>query len=273
MYASRRLDRYRIAPGRKVRLRDFDPDDTSQVKGGKKKSEPILEKLGERLAALQDRLYAAHDHKLLIILQGMDTSGKDGTIRRVFATVDPLGIRVAGFKVPTEEELDHDFLWRVHPQVPGKGEVVIFNRSHYEDVLVVRVHNLVPEKVWRKRYARINDFEKLLADTGTTILKFFLHIDEDEQKERLQSRLDDETKRWKFRRGDLDDRKLWKEYIKAYEDALSETSTEWAPWYVIPANAKWYRNIVVSRILVDALERLDLKYPPPEENLDKIRIK
>ena len=263
---------YRVSPGKKVSLRDHDASDTSLVKGGKKDGESRLGKLGVRLEELQDLLYAEHQHKLLIVLQGMDTSGKDGAIRKVFDSMDPLGIRVASFKVPTEVELDHDFLWRVHQQVPGKGEVVVFNRSHYEDVLVVRVHDLVPKKVWRERYDQINEFERLLADTGTTIVKFFLHIDRDEQKERLQARLDDPAKRWKFRKGDLDDRKLWNDYQAAYEDVLSKTSTKWAPWYVVPANAKWYRNVVISQVLVDTLEGLGLKYPKAEEDLDSVRI-
>jgi PPK2 family polyphosphate:nucleotide phosphotransferase len=263
---------YRVPPGKKVSLRDYEADDTSLVKGGKKEGEARLAKLSARLEELQDLLYAGHQHKLLMVLQGMDTAGKDGAIRKVFDSMDPLGIRIASFKVPTEHELDRDFLWRVHQQVPGKGEFTIFNRSHYEDVLVVRVHDLVPKKVWRERYDQINTFEKLLADTGTTIVKFFLHIDRDEQKERLQARLDDPTKRWKFRKGDLDDRKLWDDYQAAYEDALSKTSTKWAPWYVVPANAKWYRNVVIAQVLVDTLEGLGLKYPKPEENLDLVRV-
>jgi PPK2 family polyphosphate:nucleotide phosphotransferase len=263
---------YRVAPGKKVRLSDHDAGDTTLVKGGKKEGEARLAKLGARLEELQDLLYAGHEHKVLIVLQGMDTAGKDGAIRKVFDSMDPLGIRVASFKVPTEEELDHDFLWRVHKQVPGKGEVVIFNRSHYEDVLVVRVHDLVPKKIWRERYDQINAFEKHLADTGTTIVKFYLHIDRDEQKERLQARLDDPTKQWKFRKGDLDDRKRWDDYQAAYEDVLGKTSTKWAPWYIVPANAKWYRNVVISQVLVDTLEELDLEYPKPEEGLESVTV-
>ncbi|HUP50561.1 MAG TPA: polyphosphate kinase 2 family protein [Thermoanaerobaculia bacterium] len=266
------MDRYRVPPDRKVSLRDFDAGDTSLAEGGKKEGEAIVRGLGKRLDELQDLFYASRRQKLLIVLQGMDTSGKDGTIRKVFASMDPLGLRVAAFKAPSEEELDHDFLWRIHRRVPGLGEVVIFNRSHYEDVLVVRVRNLVPEKVWKARYAQINDFERMLAEAGTTIVKFFLHIDQKEQKERLQSRLDDPTKRWKFCRGDLDDRKLWKDYTRAYEDVLSRTSTEWAPWYVVPANKKWYRNVVVSQVLVDMLEGLDLRYPEPEDDLVGLQI-
>jgi len=180
--------------------------------------------------------------------------------------------QVTSFRGPTEEELAHDFLWRVHPQVPARGEMVIFNRSHYEDVLVVRVKELAPAKVWKARYDQINDFERLLAESGTTILKFFLHIDRDEQKERFQARLDDPTKRWKFRKGDLEDRKLWDKYMAAYQDVLSRTSKDGAPWYVVPANKKWYRNLVVATILVETLEKLNMKYPAPEEDLDGIMI-
>jgi PPK2 family polyphosphate:nucleotide phosphotransferase len=221
---------------------------------------------------LQEALWAEHKHKVLIVLQGMDTSGKDGTIRHVFEGVNPLGVRVASFKAPTPEELDHDFLWRVHPRVPGRGEMVVFNRSHYEDVLAVRVKRLAPPGVWRARYDQINDFERLLADTGTVILKFFLHIDKDEQKERLQARLDDPAKRWKFRRGDLDDRRLWPDYMAAYEEALSRTSQKHAPWYVVPANKKWYRNLVVATVLVEALEGLEIQIPEPEEDLKDVVI-
>ncbi|MFP5285025.1 MAG: polyphosphate kinase 2 family protein [Thermoanaerobaculia bacterium] len=264
--------RYRVAPGGSVDLSRLDAADTSAFPGGKSETKEVFAKLNGRLEELQELLWAEGRHKVLVVLQGMDTSGKDGTIRHVFDGVNPLGVRVASFKAPTPEELAHDFLWRVHPQVPGNGELVIFNRSHYEDVLAVRVKELAPPEVWKPRYDQINDFERLLAESGTTILKFFLHIDEDEQKERLQARLDDPTKRWKFRKGDLDDRKLWKEFTEAYEEALSRTSQDHAPWYVVPANKKWYRNLVVATILVDALEKLDMKYPEPEEDLDGIAI-
>ena len=202
----------------------------------------------------------------------MDTSGKDGVIRHVFEGVNPQGVRVAGFKKPTPQELDHDFLWRVHQQAPGRGEVVIFNRSHYEEVLVVRVHQMAPEEVWSKRYDHINDFERLLADEGTIILKFLLYIDPEEQKDRLQSRLDEPNKHWKVNRTDLEGRKLWPEYIKAYEDAISMTSTKWAPWYIIPANRKWYRNLVVGTIIVETLEGLNMRYPEPGFDPAEIRI-
>jgi len=228
--------------------------------------------LNERLEELQELLYAEHKHKVLIVLQAMDTGGKDGTIRHVFEGVNPQGVRVASFKKPTLEELDHDFLWRVHKQVPGKGEIVIFNRSHYEDVLVVRVHNLAPKEVWSKRYDHINGFERMLVDEGTTILKFFLHIDLDEQKERLQARLDEPNKRWKFNPDDLEERKLWPKYVKAYEDAISKTSTSWAPWYIVPANRKWYRNLVVGTVVIEALEDLNMRHPEPQFDPADIKI-
>lgn len=259
------MKKYRVSEGKRFSLDKFDPDDTSVCRGGKKEGESKLGTINERLETLQELLYAEGKHKLLVILQGMDTSGKDGTIRRVFEGVNPIGVRVASFKVPTEEELRHDFLWRVHARVPGKGELVIFNRSHYEDVLVVRVHDLVPEPAWRARYDQINEFERLLSESGTTILKFFLHIDREEQKKRLQARLDDPEKRWKFRHGDLEERKLWEDYMVAYEEALSKTSTSWAPWHVVPANAKWCRNLIIGTIIVDALDKLDMKYPEPED--------
>jgi PPK2 family polyphosphate:nucleotide phosphotransferase len=202
--------------------------------------------------------------KLLIVLQGMDTSGKDGTIRHVMGGFNAQSTRVASFRKPSLDELEHDFLWRIHRQVPAAGEIVVFNRSHYEDVLVVRVHNLVPKEEWQKRYAQIRDFERMLTETGTVILKFFLHITKDEQRARLQTRLDDPTKRWKFQSGDLEERKFWKEYQRAYEDALSKTSTEEAPWYVVPANQKWYRNYVVGSIVVKTLDDLQMKYPNPD---------
>jgi PPK2 family polyphosphate:nucleotide phosphotransferase len=202
----------------------------------------------------------------------MDTGGKDGTISHVFDGVNPQGVRVASFKVPTPVELDHDYLWRVHQVTPGKGEMVIFNRSHYEDVLAVRVHNYVPPEVWEKRFEQINQFERLLVDSGATILKFYLHIDLDEQKKRLQARLDDPTKRWKFRLGDLEERKLWSDYMKAYEDVLSRTSTAYAPWYIVPANRKWYRDLVISAVLVDTLTSLKMKFPEPEENLNGVVV-
>jgi PPK2 family polyphosphate:nucleotide phosphotransferase len=270
------MERYRVKPGSKLELAKHDPASTAGIAGfdgdKDKAEEEVFPKLNARLEELQELLWAEGRHKVLVVLQGMDTCGKDGTIRHVFDGVNPVGVRVASFKVPTAEELARDFLWRIHAKVPGKGELVIFNRSHYEDVLVVRVHNLVPPEVWRRRYGQINDFEKLLADTGTTILKFFLHIDKAEQKERLEARIKEPAKRWKFRKGDLADRALWNDYLAAYEEALERTSTEHAPWYVVPANKKWYRNLVVATVLVRTLERLDMKTPPPEEDLSSVVI-
>jgi PPK2 family polyphosphate:nucleotide phosphotransferase len=255
-----------------VDIGEFDAGSKKEAPKGKKATEQTFADLNGRLEILQEQLWAEHRHKVLVVLQGMDTSGKDGTIRHVFEGVNPLGVRVAAFKAPSPEELEHDFLWRVHRQVPGSGEMVIFNRSHYEDVLAVRVRKLAPEKVWKARFRQINDFERLLAENGTVILKFFLHIDRDEQKERLQERLDDPLKRWKFRLGDLQDRALWDEYMKAYEDVLAKTSTEHAPWYIVPSNKKWYRNLVVATALVEALEKLGMKPPEPEEDLAGVVI-
>ncbi len=266
------MDRYRISPASGVNLKKIDPDESSLFEIGKEAGREKLVEMNERLAELQELLYAEGKRKLLIVLQGMDTSGKDGTIRHVFNGVDLLGVNVVSFKVPTEEELSHDFLWRVHKEVPGTGETVIFNRSHYEDVLVVRVHELVPEKVWKKRYAVIREFEAMLAETGTIILKFFLHISKDEQRERLQARLDDHEKLWKFRKGDLDERKRWDDYQHAYEDAIGKTSTKDAPWFVIPSNKKWYRNLVIAQTIIDALEGAKMKYPPAEEDLEGLTV-
>jgi len=264
------MQKYRVKPGSKVDLSEWDPNDKSVFDGGKKEGKEALLALNERLEELQELLYAEHKHKMLVVLQAMDAGGKDGTIRHVFEGVNPQGVRVAGFKAPTPRELDHDYLWRVHNQVPGRGEITIFNRSHYEDLLVVRVHNLVPREVWRRRYDHINSFERMLADEGVTILKFYLHIDQDEQKERFQARLDEPRKRWKFNKGDLKERKLWPEYARAYEAVLSRTSTEWAPWYIVPANRKWYRNLVVGTVMVQTLESLNMSFPQPEENLDDV---
>jgi PPK2 family polyphosphate:nucleotide phosphotransferase len=258
------MDDYRVPPGRKLDLSEVDPDDTHLVPGGKTEAKAENAANRKRLANLQELLYAGHERKFLIVLQGMDTSGKDGTIRHVMAGFNPVGTRVVSFKKPSSEELDHDYLWRVHRQTPGSGEVVVFNRSHYEDVLIVRVHGLMPKSTWQKRYDHINAFEQMLHDEGTVILKFFLHISKEEQRARLQARIEDPTKRWKFQHSDVEERKLWKDYQRAYEDALSRTSTEWAPWYVVPANQKWYRNYVVGSTIVEALERLDLKYPEPD---------
>ena len=266
------MDIYRVQPGTQVDLEQWDPDDKGTFDGSKSEGKKATKKLNRRLEALQELLFAEGKRKVLIVLQAMDTGGKDGVIRHVFDGVNPQGVKVASFKAPTPEELAHDYLWRIHKHTPGKGEMVIFNRSHYEDVLVVRVRNFVPPEVWGRRYAHINDFERMLAEEGTTILKFFLYISKDEQKARLQSRLDEPEKRWKFNVGDLGERALWDDYMRAYEAALSETSTEWAPWYIIPSNRKWYRNLVISEVLVETLEGFDMRYPQPAENLDEVVI-
>jgi PPK2 family polyphosphate:nucleotide phosphotransferase len=243
----------------RIDLDDHDASDTSGL--SKSEAEPLSIALQKRLGELQELLYAEHEHKILIVLQGMDTSGKDGTVRHVMNDCNLQGVRVVSFKAPTEHELDHDFLWRVHMEVPAKGEIAIFNRSHYEDVLVVRVHSDKGDGHWKKRFRQINDFERMLSETGTTILKFFLHISKDEQRERLQSRIDNASKRWKYQHGDLEERKLWRDYMRAYEDALTETSTEYAPWTIVPADRKWFRNFLVGKTIVDALETLKMKFP------------
>ena len=266
------MDRYRIKPGSRVDLREHDPDDTGGFHGPKQQADAVVDGKSQELDVLQELLYAEHEHKLLIVLQGMDTSGKDGTIRRVFQHVDPLGVRVACFKSPSLEEQSFDYLWRVHSQVPAKGEIVIFNRSHYEDVCIARVRKLIPHHVWERRYAQITDFERMLHEEGTTILKFFLNIGRDEQKKRLEARRDDPDKRWKFTRADVEERKLWSSYIEAYQEALSRTSTDWAPWYVVPANHKWYRNLVVASVIVEALGGLGMKYPKSPEDVAQITI-
>jgi PPK2 family polyphosphate:nucleotide phosphotransferase len=266
------MDRYRVRPGNEIDLSAWDPSDTSAFDGDKDEAKEALKALNEQLEDLQELLWAEQKHRLLVVLQAMDAGGKDGTIRHVFEGVNPQGVKVASFKAPTPEELEHDYFWRVHKHVPGNGEIVIFNRSHYEDVLIARVHNLVPSRVWRRRYAQINAFEQMLSEEGTKILKFYLHIDRDEQKERLQARLDEPHKRWKFNPRDLEERKLWPAYIQAYQDALSQTSTEWAPWYIVPANRKWHRNIVVATVIVETLEGLKMDYPESEIDLDTVVI-
>ena len=266
------MKRYRIIPGSRVDLNCWDPNDTSAFAGGKQEAKKTLRALNDRLEALQELLYAEHRHKLLVVLQAMDTGGKDGTIRHVFQGVNPQGVKVSSFKAPSKEELDHDYLWRIHRRTPCMGEIMIFNRSHYEDVLVVRVHNLVPAEVWKRRYGHINDFERMLTNEGTEILKFYLNIGWEEQKERFQARLENQNKQWKFSLGDLEERKLWTEYMRAYEDMLSKTSTEEAPWYIVPANRKWYRNLVVATLLVETMEGLNLSYPEPEDNLSEIVV-
>jgi PPK2 family polyphosphate:nucleotide phosphotransferase len=259
-----------VPVGTKVDLSDHDPDD----KGGWKKKEARqqLQVNLARMTELQEMLYAEGKHALLIVLQAMDAGGKDSTIRHVMDGFNPQGCHVYPFGVPTEEERAHDFLWRIHQHTPARGYVSIFNRSHYEDVLVVRVNELVPKGVWEKRYEQINAFERLLAESGVTILKFFLNISKDEQRERFEDRLSRRDKQWKFNPADLDTRARWGDYMRAFEDAISKCSTPWAPWYIVPANRKWYRNLVVSTVIVEALDRLNLRYPEPVKGIETFRI-
>jgi PPK2 family polyphosphate:nucleotide phosphotransferase len=263
------LQRFRIKPGAKVKLKDIDPD----FKGPHENHKAALDEIKhyeKRLRELQDMLYVAHRPSLLICLQAMDTGGKDGTINHVLGAMNPMGCRVAAFKEPTPEELSHDFLWRIHRQTPARGEVVVFNRSHYEDVLVVRVHKLAPKSVWSERYDRINEFEKNLVENDTHILKFYLHISKEEQLKRFADRLDDPARQWKISESDYKERKYWDDYTAAYEDALSRCSAKRAPWFVIPANHKWFRNLAVARIIVEHLEELNLKYPKPTVNIKRV---
>jgi len=260
-----------IKPGEFVNLNDYAPDFTGnyEKKGQTKRR---LKKLRKQLLELQGLLYAESRHALLIILQGMDTCGKDGTIRNVMAGINVQGCDVFNFKVPSAEELSHDFLWRAHKVVPAKGKIGIFNRSHYGDVLVVRIHNLVPEEIWSKRYQQINDFERMLVESGTVVLKFFLHISKDEQKARLESRISDPTKHWKITEADIRERAYWDDYKRAYEVVLQKCSTDWAPWHVIPANKKWYRNLVISECIVETLRKLDMKYPEPSVDVTELKM-
>ena len=269
------MDRYRVKPGAKVKLNNINPAETTLFKNGrgaKKEGRTEIAKLNVRLEALQELMYAEHKHKLMVVLQALDTGGKDGVVRSVFEGVNPAGVRVASFGVPSRVEADHDFLWRAHQVVPAAGEIAIFNRSHYEETLVVRVANLKPGVDWKQTCDQIREWETMLTQTGTTVLKFFLYISKDEQKVRLQERLDDPTKRWKFKLGDLATRAKWDDYMKAYEDALERTSTEAAPWYVIPANKNWYRDWAISSLLVETLEGLKMQYPPATEDIRNVKI-
>lgn len=259
-----------VEPGRTFALSEVDADST----GGfdKETVKDALKVERERIKAVQERLYAEHRRSLLVVFQAIDTGGKDGTIRSVFEGVNPQGCRVWSFKVPSEEELDHDFLWRYHSRTPGHGMIGVFNRSHYEDVLVVRVKNLVSEPVWTERYGFINDFERLLTASGTTILKFFLHISKEEQKKRLEARIADPEKHWKFDPSDLSERKSWDAYEAAFNDALSRCSTPYAPWHVVPANKKWYRNLVIARTIADTLEAMDPHFPKVVEGIGGLTV-
>ncbi|HRC87755.1 MAG TPA: polyphosphate kinase 2 family protein [Thermoanaerobaculia bacterium] len=257
-------------PGKPFHLAEIDPGKTGKIK--KEEAQERLAENQKRLTSLQNRFFAARSHSLLIVLQAMDGGGKDGTIRSVMGAFNPQGVEVTSFKVPTPEELSHDFLWRVHNRIPGRGTIGIFNRSHYEDVLVVRVKELVPEPVWRPRYEAISQFEKLLADNSTRIVKIFLHISPEEQAERMKDRMTDPDEYWKFNPGDLEERRRWPDYMAAYEEALSRCNTSWAPWYVVPADHKWYRNLLVSEILVATLEGMHLEYPKPPPDAKTYRV-
>lgn len=261
----------RVKPGSRVKLSDWDPDATPGYRDRNVAEKTLVTDLA-RIDALQYRLYAEHQRALLIVLQGMDASGKDGVVRHVMAGFNPEGCDVWPFKAPTTEELDHDFLWRIHRAVPPRGGIAIFNRSHYEDVLIVRVREMAPREVWKARYDQINAFEQHLVDNGVTVIKFFLHISKAEQKRRLQARLDDPTRQWKFNPGDLEERKHWKEYVEAYEAALTRCSTDAAPWFIIPANHKWYRNSAVASLVIETLEDMDPKLPKVKIDPRKFKI-
>lgn len=262
---------YLVQPGKKIKLADWSPDDTGQFKD---KADALAEEAEnlKKLAELQNVLYAESKRSVLVILQAIDAGGKDGAIRHVFSGVNPQGCNVTSFKVPSDLEKAHDFLWRIHAQAPRKGMIEIFNRSHYESVLVERVKKLTPKDVWSRRYEHINAFEKMLTDEGVTILKFFLHISKKEQKHRMLARLDQQSKNWKFNPSDLDDRALWDDYMEAYQNMMRHCSTRHAPWYIVPANRKWFRNWLVGDVLVRTMAAMNPKYPPPAEGIDKIKI-
>jgi PPK2 family polyphosphate:nucleotide phosphotransferase len=264
------LERFRVRPGTRVKLKEIDPAFKDRHENHNAATEEI-EGYQKRLRELQELLYAERRRSLLVCLQAMDTGGKDGTINHVMSAMNPQGCRVAAFRQPSAEEAAHDFLWRVHRVAPARGEIAIFNRSHYEDVLIVRVHHLVPEQVWSRRYERINAFEKGLVEHDTHLLKFYLHISKEEQLKRFKDRLDNPVKQWKISEADYKERSFWDDYMAAYEDALSRCSTEHAPWYVIPADHKWFRNLAVARIVVEHMEGLQMSYPKPTVDLKQIR--
>jgi PPK2 family polyphosphate:nucleotide phosphotransferase len=270
------MDKYRVKPGKHFKLNSVDPDDVGEFKGehGRERCEAQTAELKDRLEKLQEKLFASGSRALLVVLQAMDGSGKDSAIKALFSGCSPNGFRVAYFKAPTAAELSHDYLWRVHAVCPPKGMIGVFNRSHYEDVLITRVHGWVDEKTVQQRFRHIREFERMLAESGTTILKFHLRVSKEEQAVQLQERIDNPTKRWKFNPGDLTERNLWDKYMDAYEDALSETSTDEAPWYAVPGDKRWYRNRVMTQVIVDALEDMKLEYPAGDKNVDwaKLRV-
>src|SRR5215831_11639311 len=260
-----------VKPGSEIRLKHFDAGYHGKHESHKAALTEIQENL-QKMDQLQYLMYAENKHSLLIVLQGLDAGGKDGVVRHVLTGMNPEGCVSVNFKQPTKQDLAHDFLWRVHPHVPAKGSVAIFNRSHYEDVLVVRVHDLAPEKVWSKRYDQINDFERLIAtENNTTILKFFLHISKEEQLERFKKRLDDPDRQWKISDSDYKEREYWGDYIKAFEDVLTKTSTKYAPWFIIPSNHKWFRDLAISQIIVGQMEDMGMQLPKPTVNIAEIR--
>jgi PPK2 family polyphosphate:nucleotide phosphotransferase len=263
---------YRIKPGQKVDIFKLDPDGESEVDLKKGKSKDETRKLTEKLDSLQEKLYAEHKHKLLIVVQAMDTGGKDGVIKRIFEGVNPSGVRVAHFREPSQDEKDHGFLWRYYKEIPKDGEIVIFNRSYFEGVLVERVHNIVPKSVWEKRFDEINEFEKTLVEEDITILKFYLHISSEEQRRRIEERIADPSKEWKFSPDDLRERKYWDDYMNAYESVLNKTSNDNSPWYAVPSNHRWLRDLIVSTVLVESLESLKMRYPKLPEKLKPAKI-
>ncbi len=266
-----KTDQYRVTPGKKVKLSDWNPDDDGGLH--KEDARPLDDRLSDELFNWQERLFAEGKQSLLIILQARDAAGKDGVVKKVIGDFNPNGLHIANFKVPSAEELAHDFLWRIHAQVPKKGQVGVFNRSHYEDVLVTRVYDMIDDKTAHKRLGHIQNFEQLLADSGTRILKFYLYISPEEQKQRLQDRLDNPDKNWKFNPGDLKDREHWDGFTAAYQAAMEATSTDAAPWYVVPANHKWFRDLVIGQIILDTLKDMNPQYPVIDYDPKKIVIK
>lgn len=273
MPVSGALERYWVKPGTRVNLTQNDSAEKTLFFGANKlESDPQFAELQNQLRDLQKILYSQNKHRVLVVMQAMDTGGKDGCIKHVFSHIDPQGIHVRSFKKPSEEELSYDFLWRIHSKVPHRGQLVIFNRSHYEDIIAVRVKKIFPDEVWQRRQQHVMDFERMLAEEGTTIIKIFLHISKDEQKRRLEERLNNPAKHWKFNPDDLADRSRWDDFMHAYEEVIAKTSTELAPWYIVPADRKWYRNLCVARIMLDSLKGLDMELPKVDWDPQSVRI-
>ena len=273
MPVSGALERYWVRPGTKVDFGKVESDEKTLFQGaGKEEFDPQFDALQLQLQILQKKLYAQNKHRVLVVMQAMDTGGKDGCIKHVFSRIDPQGIHVRSFKKPSEEEMSYDFLWRVHSKVPHWGQLVIFNRSHYEDIIAVRVKNIFPDDVWKRRQRHVIEFERMLAEEGTTIVKIFLHISKEEQKRRLEARLENPAKQWKMNPDDLVDRARWDDFMTAYEDVITKTSTEFAPWYVVPSDRKWYRNLCVARIMLDTLKKLNMEFPPIDWDPKSIKI-